>query len=279
MKTTLKNTIIILLAQVAVAPAFSKEQKPLLVVPPAQQKVAQPAQPVQPRSSDKVDLKKLEDKYWSAKDEDYAVIQNRTFSKSGKFYGSLNLGTLMNDPFAKSMVYGAYLGYYFNEDFGIEGSYLINNSKASDSVNEFSSTAANTRPNYNLPGNAMTLGLTYTPFYAKMAFMNMAIMYFDMGFTAGLGVSEYDQVVQAKDGAGAPIIGQDAKVRQSAPHFEIGVMQQLFINKNFAFRLDIKNSFYNEKIAPYYVGGSSQGETTKLKNNTFIMFGLTLFTN
>lgn len=268
MKTPLKNTLILFAVQLTTVAALAQTPAP----------VAQP-RAAQPRSSDKVDLKKLEDKYWSAKDEDYAVIQNRTFSKSGKFYGALNVGSLMNDPFAKSMVYGGNLGYYFNEDFGIEATYILNNSKASDSVNEFQSTAANTRPNYNLPGSSMSLGLTYTPFYAKMAFMNMAIMYFDMGFTASFGVSEYDQVVQARDSFGVAILGQDAKVRQTAPHFEIGVMQQLFLSKNFALRVDFKNSFYNEKVTPYYVGSSSQGETTKIKNNTYIMFGLTLFTN
>mgnify|MGYP000930211762 CR=1 FL=1 len=275
MKTSLKNTLLIMAAQMTtltvLAQAPKAPAKPAIIVPVAQ--------PTQPRSSDKVDLKKLEDKYWSAKDEDYAVIQNRTFSKAGKFYLSAMYGTLVNDPFAQSKPFGASFGYYFNEDFGIEGSYILNSSKSSDSVNEFQSTVANTRPNYNLPGNAMTLGLTYTPFYAKMAFMNMAIMYFDMGFSAGFGLSEYDQVVQDKDSMGIAIIGQDTKVHQTAAHFELGVMQQLFISKNFAFRLDIKNSFYSEKIAPYYVGSSTQGETTKLKNNTLIMFGLTLFTN
>lgn len=51
-------------------------------------------------TSDKVDLKKLEDKYWSAKDDEYGVIQNRTFSKAGRFFGAVGYGTLINDPFA-----------------------------------------------------------------------------------------------------------------------------------------------------------------------------------
>ena len=86
------------------------------------------------RGSDKVDLKKLEDKYWSAKDDDYGVIQNRTFSKSGKFYGSLVYGTLVNDAYAESKVLGTMLGYYFTEDFGVEGTYLNYDSQKNENT-------------------------------------------------------------------------------------------------------------------------------------------------
>ena len=51
------------------------------------------------KGSDKMDLKKLEDKYWSSKDDDYGVIQNRTFSKTGKLYLSAVYGPLINDQF------------------------------------------------------------------------------------------------------------------------------------------------------------------------------------
>ncbi len=238
---------------------------------------ATPAQ--QPRSSDKVDLKKLEEKYWSVKDEDYAVIQNRTFSKSGKFFFSGTVGSLMNDPFVKSKPFGAALGYYFNEDFGVELGYIGNNSEQSDAVTGFRSAAANTSPDYNMQGNAYTLSVAYTPFYAKLAFMNMAIMYFDMGITAGLGQSEYYQITNATPGS-TPTL-PDLQTKQTSTHFEIGIMQQLFLSKNFAFRLDIKNSFMNQKIIPYETNiytTNPDGES-KSQNNTYIMFGLTLFTN
>ena len=269
MKTSLKNAIIIIAAQVTALTALA--QAP---VAQNQPKAAQQ----QPRSSDKVDLKKLEDKYWSAKDEDYAVIQNRTFSKAGKLYLSGMYGTLVNDAFAQSKPAGVNLGYYFNEDFGLEVSYLKNDAKKSDSVSKFNTLAANISPNYNLPGQVISTNFVYTPFYAKMAFMNMAIMYFDMGFTAGFGISDYDQVIRLRDGVGNDL--GEGKIMQSSPHFEIGVMQQLFLSKNFAFRLDIKNSFYNERIVTYDAGVSGiRLEESAMKNNTYIMLGLTLFTN
>jgi outer membrane beta-barrel protein len=235
------------------------------------------------RGSDKVDLKKLEDKYFSAKDDDYGVIQNRTFSKSGKVYLSLVYGPLVNDPFSKSRAAGAMVGYYFSEDFGIEASYLNYDSTKSESVQNFNSLSnAGVSPNYNLLKSSTAVSATYTPFYAKMSFMNKAIMYFDMGFTLGAGLSSYDQVIFKRVQGIGTAIGED-KETASSPHFELGVMQQLFLNKNFAFRVDVKNSFYSQKVKQYDVGTggnqSARPEETKSVNDTTITLGLTLFTN
>lgn len=265
----MKTTLLFISLTLATSLAFAQAKQPAAPAPAEKPKEAA----AQPRSSDKVDLKKLEDKYWSAKDEDYSVIQNRTFSKSGKFYLSGVYGTLLNDPFAKSKPFGLDAGYYFSEDFGIEASYLVNNSEESDSVGKFKAFGATVKPNYNLPGNAYALSATYTPFYAKLAFMNMAIMYFDMGFTAGFGMSEYEQVTINN------VTGQEVKTKKTSPHFEIGVMQQLFLSKNFALRLDIKNSFYNHAVVPYDPTLSTDKENSSMNNNTYILFGLTLFTN
>lgn len=226
------------------------------------------------RSSDKVDLKKLEDKYWGAKDEEYGVIQNRTYSKAQKFYGSLVWGTLINDPFAQAKPVGAMLGYYFSEDFGLELSYLNHDAKRNDAVEALNKIDNSVNPNYNLVKNSMTASLTYTPFYAKMAFMNKAILYFDMGFTAGIGMSTYDQVTKPTTSASENFNSK------SAPHFELGFMQQLFVSKNVAFRLDLKNTFYSQKVIPYQSNfNTTTGEETKSANDTTLTFGLTLFTN
>lgn len=233
------------------------------------------------RGSDKVDLKKLEDKYWSAKDDDYGVIQNRTFSKGKKFFGSLVYGPLVNDAFAKSRAMGGILGYYFNEDFGIEGHYFSYDTQKSETVDKFNTLAANVSPNYTLLKDAYAVSVSYTPFYAKMAFMNKAILYFDMGFTAGVGMTSYNQVVLPKNNAGT--ILAETQIKQSTLHYEIGIMQQLFITKNFAIRADVKNTFHDLKVKQYQGGNGVAPENipeeSKSANDTTITVGVTLFTN
>lgn len=226
------------------------------------------------RSSDKVDLKKLEDKYWSAKDEDYGVIQNRTYSKAEKFYGSVVWGTLINDPFAEAKPTGAMLGYYFTEDFGLELSFFNHDAKKNETVEKLNSVNVAVSPNYNLVKSSLSASVTYTPFYAKMAFMNKAILYFDMGFTAGVGMTTYNQVSTPSQGAAEQLN------EKSAPHVELGFMQQLFVSKNLAFRLDLKNTFYSQKVVPYQSNfNTTTGEETKSANDTTLTFGITLFTN
>ncbi|MBC7467411.1 MAG: outer membrane beta-barrel domain-containing protein [Bdellovibrio sp.] len=261
MKLTLATAIVILVPFFAASALAADEKSPSTAATPA------------PRGSDKVDLKKLEDKYWSAKDDEYGVIQNRTFAKTGKYYGSLVYGPLLNDQFAKSRATGGMLGYYLTEDFGVEFSYLSYDSKQNDNVNGI--LALGGSPSYNLLKANKSISLTYTPFYAKMAFMNKAILYFDMGFTIGAGMTDYE--VQKVVGTG---VDSPANETKSAPHVEIGIMQQLFISKNFAFRADIKNTFYTQKMQQYKAASESvRTETNKNVNDTTITFGLTLFTN
>jgi outer membrane beta-barrel protein len=243
----------------------------------AQTKKAEPP-PEEPkaeeRGSDKVDLKKLEDKYWSAKDEDYGVIQNRTYAKAKKFYGSLVAGTLINDAFAEAKPIGGMIGYYFNEDYGLELSYLSHSAKRNENVETLANKSYAVAPNYNLVKNSITLSGSYMPFYAKMAFMNSSIMYFDMGFTAGIGTTTYDQVTKASSTAAEQFNSK------SAPHFELGFTQQLFVGKNVAFRIDLKNTFYSQKIVPYQSNfNTTTSEETKSTNDTTVTLGLTVFSN
>lgn len=230
--------------------------------------------------SDKVDLKKLEDKYWAAKDDEYGVIQNRTFAKARKFYLSLVVyGPLINDPYAKARASGGMLGYYLTEDWGIELNYLGYDSTQNDTVTAYESQFGGAKPDYDLVKSTQSVSLSYTPFYAKMAFMNKAILYFDMGFTFGVGLTNYEIQKVNKDSLGNK---SQANEMKSSPHFEVGVMQQLFLSQYFAFRLDIKNSFYTQKKKQYEIGigvpESSRLESDKSVNDTTITFGLSVFT-
>lgn len=231
-------------------------------------------------NNDQVDLKKLEDKYWAAKDDEYGVIQNRTFSKTGKYYASLAYGPLINDPFTKAKAMGTMFGYYLNEDFGVEFSYLNYASQQNDTVTAYETQFGGAKPDFNLIKSSKTLSLTYTPFYAKMAFMNIGILYFDMGFMLGLGQTTYEIQKVNKDGLGNK---SQANEMQSATHYELGLVQQLFINRNVAFRLDIKNSFYSQTTKQYEISigapESARTQNNKSANDTTITFGLTLFTN
>src|SRR3954454_2812075 len=56
-------------------------------------------------NSDKVDVTELEKKYWAPKDTDFSVVQNRTYSKQGKFAISALYGLHIDDDFSKGSAY------------------------------------------------------------------------------------------------------------------------------------------------------------------------------
>ena len=162
----------------------------------------------------------------------------------------------------------------------MELSYLTYGSVQNDTVSSYETQFGGAKPDFNLVKASKTLSLTYTPLYAKMAFMNIAILYFDMGVTLGLGQTDYEIQKVNKDGAGNK---SQANEMQTATSYEIGVVQQLFINKNVAFRLDIKNSYYQQNTKQYEIGigapESSRTSGSKSANDTTISIGLTLFSN
>lgn len=235
--------------------------------------------PTASESKDAVDIKKLEDKYWAAKDDEYGVIQNRTFTKTHRFYGSLVYGPLINDPYAKARALGVMAGYFFTEDLGVEVSFVNYDSQQNDTVTAYETQFGGAKPDYNLIKATKAISVIYSPLYAKMSLMNKSILYFDMGLTAGLGLSDYEIQKVNKDGVGNKT---QANEMQSAAHFEIGINQQLFINQNIAFRLDIKNTYYQQNTKQYEIGigaaESTRQKGSKSSNDTSITIGLTYFT-
>ncbi|MBC7370064.1 MAG: outer membrane beta-barrel domain-containing protein, partial [Bdellovibrionaceae bacterium] len=89
--------------------------------------------------SDKLDIKKLEQKYWSAKDDDFAVVQNRTYTKAKRYFLSVNAGVPFNDPFVAGTLYGANFGYFFNERWGLDVEYKSGSLKDNDATALFQS--------------------------------------------------------------------------------------------------------------------------------------------
>ncbi len=237
--------------------------------------------PKEDRGSDKLDLKKLEDKYWSAKDTDFTVVQNRTYTKANKVYLSLSYGPLVNDAYSYGRHTNFAGGYYFNERFGVELAHEVGNLKDSDSTDVFLNRNG-FAPDYNTFESYTSVNFIVVPFYAKMSFWDRKIMYFDMQFAAGLGNLKY-QIQKS-----APF-NPNTQSRTPNPEdattmaYNLDVTQQLFFHENFAIRLDVKNKWSKQRKERYFINTSS-GQTendrslgTITQQDTSILLGLTIF--
>lgn len=224
----------------------------------------------QEKGGDKLDLKKLEDKYWAAKDTDFSVVQNRTYTKEGRAFLSLSYGPLMNDPYSYGRMTNAALGYYFSERWGFELAYEKASLKDNDSVVAMSNNNG-VYPDYNKFISYSSLNMIFVPFYAKMSFLDTKIMYFDMQFALGLGQMSYEKQ--------ADPLQRENEIAK-AVGYNLDFTQQLFFHEHFAFRLDIKNKWTRQNTFRYHVTGGNEAlreRDTISQQDTSILFGVTYF--
>ncbi len=210
--------------------------------------------------SDKVDVTDLEKKYWASKDTDFSVVQNRLYTKANRFALSLQYGTLINDPWSEGPSFSGSLGYYFSERFGIEGHYQQTNSvdnKALVNLKSQSGTA-----NHGKIMSYQGLSANWVPFYAKMSVLNNTIIYFDMAFSPGIGVTGYEQ---------QQLGGNRLK---SAPTVSLDITQSFFFSKYAAFRVDYKNRWFQEEVISFNSGASVNTETAQ---TSMLLFGFTFY--
>lgn len=238
---------------------------------------AQPAAPkkIENVDSDKLDIQKLEQKYWSAKDDDFSVIQNRAFQKEKRFFISGNYGIPFNDPNAVGSLTGINLGYFFSERWGLELNTINSNFKFNDSVDYFKKEYG-VLPDHNTFKSAQTLMGYWIPIYAKMSLMDKKIIYFDMGIGFGLGTTTFEQnsctiLALCKSGTGLEGV---SKKSQSASHYSFSIMQQFFLTQNWAVRVDLVNRYTDESRIS---SRTEQGIGSKMVNDTAFQIGVTFW--
>jgi outer membrane beta-barrel protein len=221
--------------------------------------------------SDQLDVSGLEKKYWAAKDTDFSVVQNRTYSKVGRFALSPSYGFLINDPYSDGPTFGLSGQYFFTERYGIEVMATHTMSKDNTQTSAFQSRYQ-AIPDHNKISDFAGVGFNWVPFYAKMSVLNSTIIYFDMAITPGFGVSRYEQQVLG------------GNVNQTAPTAFINVTQHYFLNKNFALRIDYENRWFNENVALYATDniaapGVAAGSTLRsdLNHTSLLLFGFDFF--
>lgn len=226
-----------------------------------------PAAPQAPKQDDRLDVSDLEKKYWAAKDTDFSVVQNRTYTKAGRFSLSGGYGTALNDTWSSNPTYDLMANYYFTDRYGIQLEYSSTSSKDNGAAERL--IAQNGYPNHNKYKQFYGAAFNWVPIYAKMSLLNSNIIYFDMAISPGLGMTEYEQQMD---------IGN---ARVWTPTATLDISQHYFLSKYFALRLDFKNRWYQEDLMIYRLPtGSSASSTRKTSTDwtymNFVLFGFTI---
>lgn len=209
-------------------------------------------------SSDKLDVEGLEKKYWSAKDDDFTVVQNRTFTKNKKFYLSLMTGKIVNDGFIEGSPNSASLGYFFNEKNGINIDYTSYVTKNNSVTNQFI-TANGANPSYNSLLNTTSIRYFWSPIYAKVSLLEKKILYLDFAIGVHVGQTGYKIMTLAG--------GEEKKTT----HYGFDISQLWFLNKSFALRFDIRNTWTNQEQKNYYGNSSADLGSTRFQDNAWLL--------
>ena len=217
----------------------------------------------------KVDLTDLENRYWTAKDTEFNVVQNRLYTKAKKFSITLSTGPLLTDTYTNSWNVGGAVNYYFSERMGVEIQGWKTSAADADFVNTFASKNG-AFIDHNMPQGYLGVSYNWIPIYAKMSLLEKKILYFDFSVSPGIGTTFLQSAEFATNVAPA------ASATSQAPlTFALDIAEQVFLNEHSAIRLDVRNHFYSEQI----YSSSPPGGVARSKSTFYgsIMLGLTFF--
>jgi outer membrane beta-barrel protein len=158
------------------------------------------------------------------------AVSRRTFLKADRFELAPQAGITTNDPFFRSWAFGARGAWHFSEEFALDfgGAYA----PIQEQLDIF--RALNVDPaDLDLKQVATTsltayvdAGVTFSPFYGKVALASELVGHFDAFISAGLAA--------VIDNAPQPV----------HPGLELGIGSRLYLNRWLALRADVRNYLY-----------------------------------
>jgi outer membrane beta-barrel protein len=191
------------------------------------------ATPSDTTNAERVNTDAIKEKYWARGDEsEIGVVQNRLYSKANKVEFQVLGGLINSDPFVSTYSLGGRLGYHLNEYFSVHAlawkswaspSSTQTNLEATKPDNEIG-TALNTDYAKSYYGGEFQASLLY----GKLSLVGKSIIYYDLHFLAGLGVTG----------------------TESGNNFteHVGIGQQFFLSKRTSIIVDYRIMHYKDTL-------------------------------
>jgi outer membrane beta-barrel protein len=181
---------------------------------------------------------------WLDPDKKIYVLQNRKFRKAHAADIYIMGGMGLGETYRKAYQYQPRLGYWFNEDFGIEGFYtgrFNSNNNAYTALAQEIAVGGGSTPLIREVSSQMGVLLNWAPWYAKINVFN-TILYFDWYFSLGLGSMGTD--IGPKTKADNPSLWKSENLFA----VYLGTGHIFHLSEKFMARLDFLGHFYSAKI-------------------------------
>jgi outer membrane beta-barrel protein len=206
---------------------------------------------------------------WLDNDKEIYVLQNRKFRKDGSFYvgatGAYNLSQDFLDAYGGT----ARAGFFFSEDWGIEGVFGKNTSTENDTAKGVKEQAA--YPFYRQIDSYMGAMVMWSPFYSKINTFNK-VFYYDWMF--GLGAAS----ITTKDNRNAfdttPGIDRKALTSESTVGALWNTGLRVYITENWSLRLDVTGLSYKANKTKTDAANTSKSTASKVFTNYDLGVGL-----
>ena len=164
------------------------------------------------------------------------AVSRRTFLKANRFELAPQVGISTNDPFFRAWAFGTRGSWHFSEEFSLDfgGSYAA----LQEQLDIF--RALNVDPkDLDLSRVATTslvgygdAGVTFSPFYGKVALASEFVGHFDTFISTGAGV----------------VVDGDLSNPAVHPSLEVGLGSRLFVNRWLSVRADVRDYLYPSDI-------------------------------
>lgn len=184
----------------------------------------------------KVDVENLEKRYWAPKDKKFKVVQNRSYTKTNKFFLSVMPGLMLNEEYSDGFATDLALGYFFNDRWGLELEYQTIDLDDNDLQSEVIGLGG--FANHGKTTDYIGVTAKWMPFYAKMSFLGNRIVYFDLSLGLSLGTLSYEQQTENN-------LNENS---ESAIAYGLELSQSFYLSRKLLLRVDYKHRFYSQKI-------------------------------
>ena len=206
--------------------------------------------------------KKVSDLVYLSSFRDLAVIQKRYFPKTNRFEFSTGGAINLKNSLFNNMGGAFRLGYFLNENFGLEASYFYLSSFDKELIKRLKNKGQFIERLVN-PEHYIGGSFKWIPIYGKMALLNKSIVPFDIHFSFDLG-----RTITVDNRGGFTMGG--------------GVGQIFPFSRSIAFRWDFSWHVYKPGIKVNETGAviqsdESQGREIGYHNDLFFSMGLSFF--
>ena len=179
---------------------------------------------------------------WLDSDKEVFVLQNRKYRKRDKLYINAGVGTTTSGGFTDAKFIQARGGYFFLEEWGIEGLFVKHNGEENET---FDSIQERVFPYYRLVNGYKGLMLLWSPFYAKINTFNQVI-YLDWMFGLGFVSVEDEHNAAAFRASKSRNSGSGSVDRNDYPNelesnsgLVWDIALKIFLSKNWEVRTDL----------------------------------------